>query len=60
MQADELNNCIKKHIDLLPDNQKSVLMLRETEAYSLDDICNILEVSSSNVRVLLHRARVAH
>ncbi len=57
MQAEELNNCIKKHIDLLPENQRSALMLRETESYTLDEICNILEVSSSNVRVLLHRAR---
>jgi len=57
MQANELEECIKKHIEKLPDNQKSALMLKETEAYTLDQICNILEVSSSNVRVLLHRAR---
>ncbi len=57
MQAEELHNCIKKHIDLLPDNQKSALMLKEAGDHSLEEICNILEVSSSNVRVLLHRAR---
>ncbi len=57
MQAEELQNCIRKHIELLPDNQKSALMLRESGDHSLDEICNILEVSSSNVRVLLHRAR---
>ncbi|WP_246128520.1 RNA polymerase sigma factor [Pleionea sediminis] len=57
MQADELKNCIQKHIDLLPEKQKAALMLRETESYELDEICNILEVTSSNVRVLLHRAR---
>jgi len=57
MQAEELQNCIKKHVNLLPDNQQAALMLRESGQYSLDEICNILEVSSSNVRVLLHRAR---
>ena len=35
----------------------ATLNLREQQGYSLDDICNILEVSESNVRVLLHRAR---
>nr|WP_256489475.1 RNA polymerase sigma factor [Pleionea sp. CnH1-48] len=57
MQAEELQNCIEKNIQKLPDNQRSVLMMRESGAYSLDDICNILNVTSSNVRVLLHRAR---
>lgn len=57
MQAEELQNCLEKHIQNLPDNQKAALMLRESGAYSLDEICNILQVTSSNVRVLLHRAR---
>ncbi len=57
MQADELQNCLEKHIQNLPDNQKAALMLRESGAYSMEEICNILQVTSSNVRVLLHRAR---
>jgi RNA polymerase sigma-70 factor (ECF subfamily) len=57
MQADELKNCLEKHIQKLPDQQKAVLMMRESGAHSLEDICNILDISSSNVRVLLHRAR---
>ena len=57
MQAKELQNCIEKNLAQLPDNQRSVLMMRESGAYSLDEICNILNVTQSNVRVLLHRAR---
>ena len=57
LQAGELQKCIEKSIANLPDNQRSVLMMRETGSHSLEDICNILNVSSSNVRVLLHRAR---
>jgi RNA polymerase sigma-70 factor (ECF subfamily) len=57
MQAEELRHCLEKHIQSLPDNQKAALMMRESGAYSLDEICNILDISSSNVRVLLHRAR---
>jgi RNA polymerase sigma-70 factor (ECF subfamily) len=57
VQANELNDCIEKHIKMLPDNQRSALMLKESQSHSLEEICNILDVSSSNVRVLLHRAR---
>ncbi len=57
MQADELRGCIEKHIAKLPDKQQAALLLKESGAYSLDEICNIIDVSSSNVRVLLHRAR---
>ncbi len=38
--------------------QGSVLHLREREGLELEDICNLLQVSLSNVRVLLHRARL--
>jgi len=44
-------------IEELPALQGATLSLREQQGYSLADICNILEVSESNVRVLLHRAR---
>ena len=42
---------------LLPELQRATLNLREQQGYTLSDICNILEVSESNVRVLLHRVR---
>ncbi len=57
IQAEELKGCIEKHVAILPPNQREALMLREAGDYSLDEICNLLDVSSSNVRVLLHRAR---
>ena len=38
--------------------QGSVLHLREREGLELEEICNLLQVSLSNVRVLLHRARL--
>lgn len=57
LQAEELNNCIQKHLALLPESQRVALTLRESKSHSLEQICNILEVSSSNVRVLMHRAR---
>ncbi len=55
--ADELKECIDKNMLKLPENQLSALRLRDSSGLSMEELCNILEVSSSNVRVLLHRAR---
>ncbi|MCZ6503896.1 MAG: sigma-70 family RNA polymerase sigma factor [Gammaproteobacteria bacterium] len=57
LSVQELKRCMDQLIENLPELQGATLNLREEQGYSLDDICNILEVSESNVRVLLHRAR---
>jgi RNA polymerase sigma-70 factor, ECF subfamily len=43
----------------LPDGQRAVFLLRDVEGWSSEDVCNALEISGSNQRVLLHRARHA-
>ncbi len=53
----ELQACIKRVLTALPSLQAATLRLKELEGMSLTEICNILDVSESNVRVLLHRAR---
>ena len=58
LEKDELKSCIDSTIKVLPEQQKAVFLLRDMEDYSLEQICNILDVSDSNVRVLLHRARL--
>jgi len=57
LSADELKDCIEEHMQKLPENQLAALRLRNAGGLSMDELCNILGVSSSNVRVLLHRAR---
>lgn len=52
-----LKDCLDKHIEHLPENQRAVLTLTDLRQLSADDVCNILEMSASNVRVALHRAR---
>jgi RNA polymerase sigma-70 factor (ECF subfamily) len=54
----ELRECLEKTLGGLSELQGSVLQLREREGLELDEICNLLQVSLSNVRVLLHRARL--
>jgi len=57
LEAEELQNCLDKHLRILPENQQRVLMLRDIQQLALDDICNELDISASNARVLLHRGR---
>ena len=46
-------------LGLLPVRQREILVLRELQGFSYAEIAEILELSSSNVKVSLHRARAA-
>ncbi len=41
----------------LPPNQRAVVTLRDIDGLESDEVCNVLEISETNQRVLLHRAR---
>ncbi len=58
LAEDELRQCLEKTLGSLSELQRSVLLLRERQGLELEEICNLLEISLSNVRVLLHRARL--
>lgn len=49
--------CLEKTLQALPEAQRTVLLLRDQDEMPLEQICNILGLSASNVRVLVHRAR---
>ena len=44
-------------IDELPDNQRLVITLRDIQGLTAGEVCELLELSEANQRVLLHRAR---
>jgi RNA polymerase sigma-70 factor (ECF subfamily) len=55
--ADETRALISQVIDGLPPNQRAVITLRDVQGLSSEEVRNILQVSDTNQRVLLHRAR---
>ncbi len=48
---------IRAAIDRLPPEQREVITMRDLLGWSAAEVCEALEVSDANQRVLLHRAR---
>jgi RNA polymerase sigma-70 factor, ECF subfamily len=48
---------IEREIDRLPPAQRAVITMRDVQGFSSEEVCNALDLSETNQRVLLHRAR---
>jgi RNA polymerase sigma-70 factor, ECF subfamily len=55
--ASELRGVIDEAIAALPEQQRLVISLRDVEGWTSEEVCNVLELTETNQRVLLHRAR---
>jgi RNA polymerase sigma-70 factor (ECF subfamily) len=55
----ELRLVLEQAIRVLPERQRTVLVLRDVEGRPAAEVCALLGVSAGNQRVLLHRARTA-
>ncbi len=55
----QISQAVMTAIDKLPDAYRLVLLLRDIEEYSTSQVAHLLELSESNVKVRLHRARAA-
>jgi RNA polymerase sigma-70 factor, ECF subfamily len=53
----ETRELIAETIAGLPDGQRIVISLRDVEGWDSAEVCSVLELSETNQRVLLHRAR---
>jgi RNA polymerase sigma factor (sigma-70 family) len=57
-QYNDIHEVLNKAVDLLPDIQKSVLLLRDYEGYSYEEIGEITGLNESQVKVYIFRARL--
>ncbi len=55
--AAETRQLVGEALAALPPAQREVMTLRDVEGWSADEVCNVLGISETNQRVLLHRAR---
>ena len=53
----EMLNEVRRALEGLPEKQREVITLRDVLGYSGAEVCNVLTISETNQRVLLHRAR---
>jgi RNA polymerase sigma-70 factor (ECF subfamily) len=55
--AAEARHGIEDAIAALPERQRLVITLRDVEGWPSGEVCDALEITENNQRVLLHRAR---
>ena len=57
-QYNDLNEVLHEAINRLPESQKSVIMLRDYEGYSYEEIAEITGLSEAQVKVYIYRGRM--
>jgi RNA polymerase sigma-70 factor, ECF subfamily len=57
LTAGKLADRIRELMDELPARQREVVVLRDVEEMSSEEVCSVLAISDGNQRVLLHRGR---
>jgi RNA polymerase sigma-70 factor (ECF subfamily) len=53
----EIMVVLDRAIESLPEPQRLVLTMRDVNGCTAEEVCNVLAISGTNQRVLLHRAR---
>ena len=53
----EAREQLKQALVQLPERQRLIVVLRDVEGHSAEEVCDLLELSQENQRVLLHRGR---
>ncbi len=59
MEREEFKVVFQDCLEKLPPTQAATFWLREVQQESADEVCKALDISSSNLWVLMHRARLA-
>jgi len=59
LERRDTREMVRKCIDRLPENYRTVLLLRDIEELDTDEVAKILKATTNTVKVRLHRARQA-
>jgi RNA polymerase sigma-70 factor (ECF subfamily) len=57
--GNELIDVARRGLDKLPERQRIVVTLRDMLGFDSSEVCELLDISVANQRVLLHRGRAA-
>jgi RNA polymerase sigma-70 factor (ECF subfamily) len=57
LEAGKLADRLRVLMDELPARQRQVVLLRDVDELSSEEVCSVLAISDGNQRVLLHRGR---
>jgi len=57
LEASTWGPALQSGLEDLPPRQRRVLVLRDVEGLSCDEVCELLDISPGNQRILLHRGR---
>ncbi|MDO5608660.1 MAG: RNA polymerase sigma factor [Capnocytophaga sp.] len=57
IENNDMVRLLQRCIDMLPEQQRTVIQLRDIEQYEFDEIEKITAIKAATVRVLLSRAR---
>lgn len=55
--SQETRAVVEQAIEALAPSQRAVITLHDVEGLTSDEVCNVLGITDTNQRVLLHRAR---
>jgi len=58
-EREDLRRLVREAIDRLPDSYREIILLRDIEELSTEEVARMLNLSEGAVRVRLHRARQA-
>jgi RNA polymerase sigma-70 factor, ECF subfamily len=53
----EMNECIRRIVEGLPENYRTVLILSDLEDMTNQEVAEVLDISLDTVKIRLHRAR---
>jgi len=53
----EMNECIRNFVENLPEDYRTVVVLKDLEDLTNDEIADVLDVTLDTVKIRLHRAR---